>query len=104
ETRVSMVKEPCFRFAHVALWNGEPPQKKIGVTKVSTAHCQLLNCSAGIMLTKTTGTDSRAETITRCFRSAASWSRAATMRDWPLSAGALSSSDSAAAEAIVKAP
>ena len=40
ETRVSMVNDPWRRLAMVALWNGMPPQKKTGVTMVSTAHCQ----------------------------------------------------------------
>ena len=79
ETRVSMVNEPCRRLARVALWKGAPPQKKMGVTMVSTAHCQLVNCSAGIMLSKTTGTVSAAETIRRCLRSAVSRSLASSI-------------------------
>ena len=78
-TRVSMVKDPWRRLVTVALWNGAPPQKKTGVASVRIAHCQLLNCSAGIMLMSKTGTDSSVEMIRRCLRSSASASRAASI-------------------------
>ena len=66
---MSIVAAPCLRFAHAARWNGQAPQSTTGVARLSDSHCQLSNCSAGIIDISSTGSDSTAETISR--RSAA---------------------------------
>ena len=62
---VSIVALPCRRFVHAARWNGQPPHSTTGVARLSASHCQLSNCSAGIIETSSTGSDSSAETISR---------------------------------------
>ena len=67
---VSIVAVPCLKFAQAAWWNGHAPHSTTGVAALSASHCQLSNCSAGIIETSSTGSDSSAETISR-WRSAA---------------------------------
>ena len=52
---VSIVAVPWRRFAQAARWNGQAPQSTTGVAKLSASHCQLSNCSAGIIETSSTG-------------------------------------------------
>ena len=75
--RVSIVAVPCRRFAHAARWNGHPPQSTTGVARLSASHCQLSNCSGGIIDSSRTGTESTAEKTSR-RRSAALGSSAGT--------------------------
>ena len=65
EISVSIVAVPWRRLAHAARWNGHAPQSTTGVARFSASHCQLSNCSAGIIETSSTGSDSSAETIRR---------------------------------------
>ncbi len=60
-----MVAAPCRAFVKAARWKGSPPQTTTGEARVSASHCQLSNCSAGIIDSRTTGTASRAETVKR---------------------------------------
>jgi hypothetical protein len=60
-----MVAVPCLRFAQAALCNGHAPHSTTGVARLSASHCQLSNCSAGIMEVSRTGTVSRADTTSR---------------------------------------
>ena len=46
---MSIVAVPCLRFAQAARWNGQAPQSTTGVARLSASHCQLSNCSAGII-------------------------------------------------------
>ncbi len=73
ETRVSMVAVPCRRLVQAALWNGQAPYATTGAARVSDSHCQLVNCSAGTIAIRITGTARSTETVSRC-RSAASGS------------------------------
>ncbi len=75
ETSVSMVAAPCRALVQAARWNGHPPQTTTGAARVSESHCQLSNCAAGTMASRTTGTASSAETSRRCRRAASSRSR-----------------------------
>jgi len=68
--RVSIVAAPCFRFIHAARWNGHAPHTTTGAARVSESHCQLSNCSAGIIAMSTTGTVRAVDTRSRCRRSA----------------------------------
>ena len=63
EISVSIVAAPCLRFAHAALWNGHAAHSTTGVTRFSDSHCQLSNCSAGIIASSSAGTDSSAARI-----------------------------------------
>ena len=65
EIRVSMVAAPWRRLTQAARWNGHAPQITTGVASCSASHCQLSNCSAGIIDTRSTGSDSAAETTSR---------------------------------------
>ncbi len=65
ETSVSMVAAPCRAFVQAARWNDSPPQTTTGAARVSESHCQLSNCSAGTMASRTTGTARAAETTRR---------------------------------------
>ena len=65
EISVSIVAVPWRRLAHAARWNGHAPQMTTGVARFSASHCQLSNCSAGIIETSSTGSESSAETISR---------------------------------------
>ena len=62
---VSIVAVPCLRFAQAALWKGQAPHSTTGVAALSASHCQLSNCSAGIIETSRTGSDSTADRISR---------------------------------------
>ena len=62
---VSIVAVPCLRFAQAARWNGQAPHSTTGVAIWSDSHCQLSNCSAGIIDISSTGIDSAALTISR---------------------------------------
>jgi hypothetical protein len=68
---VSIVAVPCLRFCQAALWNGHAPHSTTGVASCSDSHCQLSNCSAGIIDIASTGIESRALTIRRRRRAAA---------------------------------
>src|SRR5699024_5263895 len=68
DTSVSMVNVPCRRLIQAARWNGQAPHTTTGAARVSESHCQLVNCSAGIMAMAITGIDRTAEMITRCLR------------------------------------
>src|SRR2546430_12475531 len=61
EISVSIVAVPCRRLAHAAWWNGHAPQTTTGAASVSDSHCQLVNCSAGIIAIAITGTVSTIE-------------------------------------------
>ncbi|SIH92822.1 Uncharacterised protein [Mycobacteroides abscessus subsp. abscessus] len=63
---VSIVAAPCLRFVHAALWNGQAPQMITGAARASEAHCQYVNCSAGIIAIAITGTVSTIAPISRC--------------------------------------
>ena len=54
---VSIVAVACLRFAQAARWNGQAPQSTTGVASCSDSHCQLSNCSAGIIDIASTGSD-----------------------------------------------
>ncbi len=84
DTRVSMVNAPCRRLIAAARWKGQPPHTTTGAARVSESHCQLVNCSAGIMAIAITGTDRTAEMITR-------WRRLSTRSGAALSSVVLSS-------------
>ena len=86
-----MVAAPCLRLAHVARWNGRPPQTTTGAARVSESHCQSVNWRAGTIAIATTGTERIAETTRRVRRSS-------TVRS-PGSAGAVSSAGGAGREA-----
>ena len=58
EIRVSIVAAPWRRLVSAALWNGHAAHTITGAASVSDAHCQYVNCSAGIMASRITGTDS----------------------------------------------
>ncbi len=62
---MSIVAAACLRFAHAARWNGQAPHSTTGVASCSDSHCQLSNCSAGIIAISRTGTERSAETIRR---------------------------------------
>ena len=64
-TSVSIVAVACRRFAHAARWNGQAPHRTTGVASCSASHCQLSNCSAGIIESSSTGSESSALTISR---------------------------------------
>ena len=68
EMSVSMVAAPWRRFVHAARWNGNAPHTTTGAARVRANHCQLSNCSAGIIDIATTGSASAAEIASR-FRS-----------------------------------
>ena len=77
---VSIVAAPWRAFITAARWNGHAPHTTTGAARVSESHCQLSNCSAGIIAMASTGAVSTAEIIRR-WRSdrtspswAASWS------------------------------
>ena len=65
EISVSIVAAPCLRLTHAALWNGHAAHSTTGVTSFSDSHWKLSNCSAGIIASSSTGTDSSAATISR---------------------------------------
>ena len=75
EIRVSMVAAPWRALVTAARWNGQAPQTTTGEARVSEIHCQLSNCSAGIIDMASTGTVSTADTTRRCHHPAASRSR-----------------------------
>ena len=72
EISVSIVAVACLRFAHAARWNGQAPHTTTGAASVSDSHCQLSNCSGGIIAIASTGSISASETSSRCRRSAVS--------------------------------
>ena len=49
-----------------ARWNGQAPQIATGEARANESHCQLRNCSAGIIASTTTGTVRTVETSKRC--------------------------------------
>ena len=65
EISVSIVDVPCRRLVHAALWNGQAPHTTTGAARVRESHCQLVNCSAGIIAIAITGTVSTTETSSR---------------------------------------
>ena len=65
EMSVSIVAAPWRRFCHAAWWNGNAPQTTTGEVSVRLSHCQLSNCSAGIIDMATTGVASAVQMITR---------------------------------------
>jgi hypothetical protein len=65
DTSVSIVAVPWRRFAHAARWNGHAPHTTTGVARFSASHCQLSNCSAGIIEIGRSGSDSSADTTSR---------------------------------------
>ena len=62
---VSIVAAPCLRFCHAALWNGQPAHSTTGAASCSDSHCQLSNCSAGIIDIRKTGSASTAANSVR---------------------------------------
>ncbi len=70
EMSVSMVAARWRALVQAARWKGSAPQTTTGPDRVSTSHCQLVNCSAGIIDSSRTGADRTADTTNRC-RSAA---------------------------------
>ena len=62
---VSIVAVPWRRFAQAARWNGQAPQSTTGVASLSASHCQLSNCSAGIIETSRTGSERTRGEISR---------------------------------------
>ena len=65
EISVSIVAAPCLRFAHAARWNGNAPHTTTGAASVSDSHCQVSNCSGGIIAIASTGSISASETSRR---------------------------------------
>ena len=78
EMSVSMVAVPCRRLAQAARWNGHAAHTTTGAASVSDAHCQYVNCSAGIIAIATTGTVRTAEALRRCRSDASSGSAVST--------------------------
>ncbi len=68
EMSVSIVAVPWRRFVQAARWKGYPHHSSTGVASCSDSHCQLSNCSAGIIPSTSSGSDSAAETIRRTRR------------------------------------
>src|SRR5690349_15390872 len=68
EMSVSMVAAPWRRFVHAALWNGQAAQTITGAARARDAHCQYMNCRAGIIAIAITGTVSTTEPISRLRR------------------------------------
>ena len=66
DTRVSIVAAPWRRLVQAARWNGSAPHTTTGEASVNASHCQLSNCSGGIIDRRRTGSVSTAETINRC--------------------------------------
>ena len=60
-----MVADACLRFAQAARWNGHAPHTTTGAASVSDSHCQLSNCSGGIIDSASTGSMSASETSRR---------------------------------------
>ena len=89
EMSVSMVAAPWRRFSHAARWNGHAPHTITGAASASEAHCQEVNCSAGIIAIAMTGTASTVLTRSRVRRELSSGSAG--------SVGAPAPSDSASA-------
>jgi hypothetical protein len=56
EMRVSIVAVAWRKLVQAALWKGKAPQITTGAASVSDSHCQLVNCSAGIIAIAITGT------------------------------------------------
>ncbi len=71
EMSVSIVAAPWRRLVQAALWNGHAPHTITGAASASDAHCQYVNCSAGIIAIAMTGTVRMIEMIRR-WRSEAS--------------------------------
>ena len=67
---MSIVAVACLRLTQAARWNGHAPQTTTGAASVSDSHCQLSNCSGGIIAIASTGNVSASEISSRC-RSAA---------------------------------
>ena len=65
---VSIVAAPWRALVQAAWWNGNAPHTTTGEAKVSASHCQLVNCSGGIMESSSTGRPRTAETINRSRR------------------------------------
>ena len=65
ETRVSIVAAPWRRLIQAARWNGQAPHTTTGAASASEAHCQYVNCRAGIIARRITGTDSTIDPISR---------------------------------------
>ena len=72
EISVSIVAAPWRRFAQAARWNGHAPHTTTGAASVSDSHCQLSNCSGGIIAIASTGSISASETSRRCRSGAVS--------------------------------
>ncbi len=70
ETRVSIVLAPCRALTTAARWNGQAPQTATGLAMVSASHCQLSNCSAGTIDSRSTGRVRTALTSSRWRRAA----------------------------------
>ena len=76
EMSVSMVAAPWRRFVSAALWKGQAPQVMTGAASARDAHCQYVNCSAGIIARAMTGTVSTAAPMSRWRRDRSSGSSA----------------------------
>jgi len=63
---VSIVAAACLRLSQAARWNGHAPHVTTGAARVRDSHCQLSNCSDGIMASATTGMASNADAVIRC--------------------------------------
>src|SRR5258705_7446609 len=70
--RVSIVAAPWRALAQAARWNGNAPQTTTGEANVRASHCQLVNCSGGIIDRAMTGTVSTSEISSRGRNEAAS--------------------------------
>ncbi len=65
EMSVSIVAVACLRLTQAARWNGQAPQSTTGAAQVRLSHCQLSNCSGGIMARTSTGAVSASEISSR---------------------------------------
>ncbi len=65
EIRVSMPTPPCRAEFQAARWNGSAPHTATGVVRIRASHCQLSNCSAGIIVSNSTGRARTAQTKSR---------------------------------------
>ena len=62
---MSIVAAAWRRFSQAARWNGQAPHVATGAASVSASHCQLSNCSEGIIESSTTGSDNADAAIKR---------------------------------------
>src|ERR1035437_6186578 len=66
EIKVSIVAARWRALVSAARWNGNAPQTTTGEARVRASHCQLSNCSIGIIDINSTGRLRTAEITRRC--------------------------------------